>query len=270
MLPRDLRELKVYGGAQGIWVDKARTGSLTDGGTGVTVGLLHTGSSYADELSDNEVLYHYPSTNRPASRDLSEVDATKAAGRLGLPIFVITHSSSNSGRRDVFLGWVEDWDDSSKLFLITFGPAEPPQPITDLEKEPFELVEKGKKTSVKKVQTRPGQQRFKFGVLKRYGTQCAVCNINVPEVLDAAHLRPKEQHGSDDPRNGLLLCAVHHRAFDAGLFAVEPSSLKIHWRASGPDPNALKIEYTTLDHLPKKPHSSAIEWVWSRWQHSAG
>jgi putative restriction endonuclease len=271
MLPRVLRDLRVYGGAQGIWVDKARTSSLTDSGTGVTVGLLHTGTAYADELSGTDVLYHYPSTNRPAGRDLSEVDATKSAGRLGLPIFVITHSSLSSGKRDVYLEWVEDWDDSSKLFLITFGAVQPPQSFIEPEKEePFELVEKGKKTSIKQVQTRPGQQRFKFRVLKRYGPQCAVCNINVPEVLDAAHLRSKEKQGSDDPRNGLLLCAVHHRAFDAGLFAIEPSSLKIRCRASGPDPDALRIEYTTLDHLPQKPHSHALEWVWSRWQHSAG
>ncbi len=270
MLPRDLRELKVYGGAQGIWVDKVRTSGLTGNGTGVTVGLLHTGTSYADELSDNDVLYHYPSTNRPTSRDLSEVEATKAAGRLGLPIFVITHSSLSSGKRDVHLGWVEDWDDSSKLFLITFGAVQPPQSFIEPEKEElFELAEKGNKTSMKKVQPRPGQQRFKFRVLKRYGPQCAVCNISIPEVLDAAHLRSKKEHGSDDPRNGLVLCAVHHRALDTKLFAIEPSSLNICSRAFGPDLNALRIEYTTLEHLPEKPHSHALEWIWSRWQHNA-
>ncbi len=270
MLPTDLRELRVYGGAQGIWVDKARTSSLTNNGTGVTVGLLHTGTAYADDLTDDGVLYHYPSTNRPATRDLAEVDATKAAGRLGLPVFVVTHSSLNLGKRDVHLGWVENWDDSSKLFLITFGDVQPPQPAIEPEQEPFELVEKGYETSTKKVQTRPGQQRFKFRVLKRYGPQCAVCDINVPEVLDAAHLRSKEKHGSDDPRNGLVLCAVHHRALDTGLFAIEPSSLKICCRASGPDCNALRIQYTTLEHLPEKPHIHALEWIWSRWRHSAG
>jgi len=79
--PGVLRDLGIYGGAQGVWVDKARTSSLTEDGTGVTVGLLHTGSSYADDLSDDGVLYHYPSTNRPRGRDLAEIEATKAAGR---------------------------------------------------------------------------------------------------------------------------------------------------------------------------------------------
>jgi hypothetical protein len=88
--PGVLRDLGIYGGAQGVWVDKARTGSLTEDATGVTVGLLHTGSSYADDLSDDGVIYHYPNTNRPRGRDLAEIEATKAAGRLGLPVFVIT------------------------------------------------------------------------------------------------------------------------------------------------------------------------------------
>lgn len=116
--PRVLRDLGIYGGAQGVWVDKARTGSLTEDGTGVTVGLLHTGSSYADDLSDDGVLYHYPATNRPSGRDLTEIEATKTAGRLGLPVFVITYPSPDSTVRDVHLGWVESWDDSLETFLI--------------------------------------------------------------------------------------------------------------------------------------------------------
>jgi len=45
---RYLRDLGVYGGAQGIWVDKTRTGNLAP--DGVTVGLLHTGRHYPDDL----------------------------------------------------------------------------------------------------------------------------------------------------------------------------------------------------------------------------
>ena len=41
-----LREMGVYGGAQGIWVDKRRTGALTADGNGVTVGVRHTGQHY--------------------------------------------------------------------------------------------------------------------------------------------------------------------------------------------------------------------------------
>ena len=83
LLPRLLRDVGVYGGAQGVWVDTDRTRGI-DGVGGVTVSLLHTGRHYADELSADGVLYHYPRTGRPPGRDRSEVEATKAAGRLRL------------------------------------------------------------------------------------------------------------------------------------------------------------------------------------------
>jgi hypothetical protein len=96
--PAVLRELGIYGGAQGIWVDKARTGDVLPGGSGVSVGVLHTGRSYADDLAEDCIIYHYPKTRRPPGRDLAEVEATKAAGRLGLPFFVITYPSPGPPR----------------------------------------------------------------------------------------------------------------------------------------------------------------------------
>jgi hypothetical protein len=41
--PRFLRARGIYGGAQGIWVDKANTASVSQDGRGVTVSILHTG-----------------------------------------------------------------------------------------------------------------------------------------------------------------------------------------------------------------------------------
>lgn len=265
MAPRVLRDLGIYGGAQGIWVDKIRTSSLTEDNTGVTIGLLHTGSSYADDLSDDGVLYHYPSTNRPRGRDVSEIEATKAAGRLSVPVFVITYPSPGSAKRDVHLGWVESWDDSLETFLITFGDSQPASYVPEAEEQPFRLVEE-RRTARRQVAVRVGQQQFKFYVFRRYGERCAVCGISASQLLDAAHLRPKRERGSDDPRNGLVLCASHHRAFDAGLFAIEPSSLRIHTNTRGPDADSLRIDHPTIEHLPKKPHAEALQWLWTRWR----
>jgi putative restriction endonuclease len=124
--PQLLRELGVYGGAQGIWVDTERTRGI-DGGGGITVSLLHTGRHYADELSADGVLYHYPRTGRPPGRDRSEVAATKAAGRLRLPVFVVTPGPTSSSRT-VHKGWIEGWDDDTELFLVTFADDPPWQP----------------------------------------------------------------------------------------------------------------------------------------------
>jgi hypothetical protein len=80
-------------------------------------------------------------------------------------------------------------------------------------------------------------------------------------LLHAAHLCPVEQNGSDHPLNGLVLCLNHHRAFDAGLFCIEPESLEIRigWRYNAPD---LGITQTSLRHLPQRPHFEALRWAW--------
>ena len=40
-----------------------------------------------------------------------------------------------------------------------------------------------------------------------------------PEV-EAAHIYPKSEGGSDDVRNGLALCKFHHWAFDNGWISI--------------------------------------------------
>lgn len=274
LAPDVLRGLGVYGGAQGVWVDKARTGPLTPGGAGVAVGLLHTGSSYADDLADDAVVYHYPTTRRPAGRDAAEVAAVKAAGELGLPVFVVAYPRPGAATRDVALGWVAGHDDRARQFLVLFGerpPAPSPATAADEDAAPFTLAEApGAVRPERPAPTRPGQQRFKFLVFRRYGPECAACGMALEAVLEAAHLRPKARAGSDDPRNGLVLCATHHRAFDAGLFAVEPGTLALRPRPGGPSLAELRVTRASLAGLARPPHREALAWRWSRWAAADG
>lgn len=262
--PSTLRAMGIYGGAQGIWVDKSRTSQLSDDQAGITVALLHTGIHYADDLAEDCILYHYPSTQRPRSRDEGEIAATKNARRFGLPDFVITHPSPSSQLRDVALGWVEEWDDGSSLFLVSFGEDAPAMPATPQEEQPFQLTApRAKKKG--EAMVREGQQRFRFRCLRRYGSRCAFCGIQAVEVLDAAHVRPKEHDGSDDPRSGLVLCATHHRAFESMLAAIEPLTGMIVTAPKGPDREELRIAREDLKHLKARPHERALEWSWARW-----
>ena len=64
-----LRELGIYGGASGNWDNKGVTASLTAEGHGVAVSVLHNGSSYADDLTDDGLIYHFPNTRRLGNRD---------------------------------------------------------------------------------------------------------------------------------------------------------------------------------------------------------
>ncbi len=83
-------------------------------------------------------------------------------------------------------------------------------------------------------------------------------------MLDGAHLRPKRLKGTDDARNGLVLCALHHRALDGDLYAIDPDSLRVCIAADGPSLADLRIRRESINHLPKKPHRDALEWLWRR------
>jgi hypothetical protein len=126
--PSHLRALGVYGGAQGIWVDKANTAISDAAPAGITVSILHTGRHYDDDLSDDCMLYHYPSTDRLGSRDAGEVQATKNAMSLGIPLFVVLPSPRSRQLRSVNFGWVSDFDDEGRTFLIVYGSGDASEP----------------------------------------------------------------------------------------------------------------------------------------------
>jgi hypothetical protein len=50
--PARLNELRVFYGGRGIWVHQELTRGIGGSTAGVAVGLLHTGSAYADDLHD--------------------------------------------------------------------------------------------------------------------------------------------------------------------------------------------------------------------------
>ena len=67
------------------------------------------------------------------------------------------------------------------------------------------------------------QNFFRRTVLASYGYRCSFCNLEVFPLLNASHIIPWSASVSlrADPRNGLCLCALHDRAFDRGLLAVD-------------------------------------------------
>ena len=161
---------------------------------------------------------------------------------------------------------MENWDDDLTQFLVTFGEEAPPVQETGPDDDStFQLTAE---TSKKRRETtaREGQQRFQFQVLQRYGQQCAVCGLAMPEVLDAAHLRPKKKRGSDHPGNGIVLCATHHRAQEAGLFGIEPETTKLVATKGGPGLIEMGITCEDLRHLQAVPHPDALRWLWERWE----
>ena len=68
---------------------------------------------------------------------------------------------------------------------------------------------------------------FREIIVREYDFTCAVCEMKfrLGDLVEAtaAHIVPKQNNGTDDPRNGLALCHTHHWAFDAGVFSLDDS-----------------------------------------------
>jgi hypothetical protein len=196
--------------------------------------------------------------------DAADVAATKAARDAALPVFVVIQDAARKGLRHVRMGWVEDWDDDAREFLIAFG-EEPPiadLPAPDDQFEP--LVKRRKKYRGRKEQVRPDQARFSMRVRQRYGNSCAFCDLALAELLEAAHLVPWSEGGSDDPRNGLTLCRNHHSALEARLVAIDPRSLEIVVRDGLPIAD-LRLTRGSIKHLPAFPHPKSLQHLWESW-----
>jgi hypothetical protein len=93
-----------------------------------------------------------------------------------------------------------------------------------ISSEPVLTEIRDTKQTFRKIKVRSAA--FKTKIKELYEDSCAVCGIRRynkaqnPEV-EAAHIYPVEKDGTDDLRNGLSLCKLHHWAFDGGLFVIE-------------------------------------------------
>jgi putative restriction endonuclease len=262
--PAVIRDLRIYGGAAGIWVDRATTSVTTDDPIGAAVSVNHTGEHYPDDLSDTGLIYHYPVTRRPGLTDSNEIDATKRTRDLGLPLFVLLKNDDDDTKRDVRIGWVTDWDDVAREFLIIFAESAPLIVDRLRAEDPFVLKdEKNHQRKASSFWARPNQQRFRFDVLKAYQSQCVVCSVSRPDLLTAAHICPKSDGGSDDWRNGLALCATHHTAFDRGLFGFDSGSLEVVMKV-GVIKEQIGISRGTEAFKANRPHVDALRHHMSR------
>ena len=72
------------------------------------------------------------------------------------------------------------------------------------------------------IRRRLHQPDFRRRVLLAYERQCAICRLRHAELLDAAHIKEDADGGEPVVTNGIAMCAIHHRAFDALVLGVTP------------------------------------------------
>lgn len=89
------------------------------------------------------------------------------------------------------------------------------QPVVDISDDYF--IENAKA----EINVRLGQSKFRKGVLKNFGSKCALCGISELSLLTASHIIPWS-HKKDfrgDISNGICLYIEYDALFDKGFFS---------------------------------------------------
>ncbi len=104
------------------------------------------------------------------------------------------------------------------------------------------------------VKVRLHQSSFREIVLQAYRERCAFCNLNHPELLDAAHIVPdSDEIGDPIVNTGLSLCKIHHSVYDMNIVGVSPD-----YRIEVRDDILNEIDGPMLKHGIQALHNSSI------------
>ncbi|ARK26180.1 restriction endonuclease [Sporosarcina sp. P37] len=88
-----------------------------------------------------------------------------------------------------------------------------------------------------KMKVRTGHQRFRKELFPLWNGKCALCDIDMPELLQASYAKPwKDCTDSErlDPHNGLLLCRNHDALYQKGFIAFDGQG-RIHISSEIPE-----------------------------------
>ena len=223
----------------------------------VALRILITGTKYNNINDEGDIIDKFHQT-KMQELDENGIEGMISAMNYQVPVFV---GIGNKRDREVKIGLVRDYDKNEETFLVELFDYWPNQEelVFKTEDEPdteFDPYSKNENRKKALNDIRPGQAKFRFYVVKRYGAKCAVCGVTLKEVLEAAHIVSKSEGGRDDSRNGLILCANHHRMFDSNLFAIDTHYKRDYWKGYNKDNLMIKVE--NLSRLADKPDKRAI------------
>ena len=116
----------------------------------------------------------------------------------------------------------------------------------------------------KRVQTsryRPNQAKFRKNVLAAC-QRCVITNVTLPEVLEAAHIKPYKYHGEDTIANGFAMRLDIHMLFDTGHLRIdEEGNIDLSGRA--------RLDYGALIPprivIPDFINRKFLKWRWENY-----
>jgi putative restriction endonuclease len=94
-------------------------------------------------------------------------------------------------------------------------------PGTKLKEADLDSVAAPRQVIVQVVNKKVRESDFRRRVMTAYNNRCAFCGLQL-KLIDSAHILPVASEGStDETRNGLSMCPLHHRAYDQGLITID-------------------------------------------------
>ena len=176
-------------------------------------GRLH--SRNPEIISFAEAMGRTPAALAMKLTNIASLDpAIRSSGRRGL-------TSVSAADRAMWDEMNSDWDEfaveSERAMTATKADEEPLEPSPEDDAD----APIGEDRTVKTT-ARVGQDFFRRAVLSAYNERCCITELSIPTLLVASHIVPWRDDRSNrvNPRNGLLLSALHDKAFDTGLITV--------------------------------------------------
>lgn len=164
-------------------------------------------SPYDDEQTDEGFWYAF----RDGAEELADNRALRAALADQVPL--VYYVGVRPGWYEpIYPCWVVDRE--LRRVLVTPSPTGAAALVPPAEPE--------RRYATRQVRQRLHQSRFRGVVLPAYRDLCAVCRLKERRLLDAAHIiDDRAERGQPVVPNGLSLCSIHHRAFDADLIGID-------------------------------------------------
>ena len=154
----------------------------------------------------------------------------------GVPIGILRKEHSQDPYEVVGLGLPIEWKDGFFTFVSYKAgsvPELPGNPAAEAERLAWPDTSKeqipdsdydARIRVLAEIARRQGQPAFRTRLLAAYDGLCAVTGCDVPDALEAAHLRPYRGPASNTVANGILLRADLHTLLDKQLIAIQPDS----------------------------------------------
>ncbi|WP_240700344.1 HNH endonuclease signature motif containing protein [Vibrio sp. F13] len=248
--PSKLRDLGIYGGAAGVWVNSDVTRGVVSPSSGVAVSILHTGKNYSDNMSSKGIDYDFPNTNRNGSHDQNEIQALKNCFESKIPLFVIS-KASNQKLRNVHIGMVQTFDDINAKAFIKFVAQDKLFPTANetikesqaeykvtFENEVNESLDDSSENRQRRLASRANKPKVVYRLVQDYRRNpdvvaealyraegfCEKCKEKAPFIkrsngepyLEVHHIIPLSQGGLDSLENVISLCPNCHREIHFG------------------------------------------------------